>query len=144
MPNSNERLIIKIRGISDRVKQIQNEAGNMLVKNIRTQAEQKFNKDLKYPYEFHNSFQRDDVVYYKPEDKAVFVKHPAAYRLEYGFGDITIRPKNAEKLHFKGQNGEDVYTDEVHIKATKPVGYVRAAIKETQQDLREKFKEVMR
>ena len=79
---SNENLILKIRGISNRVKQIQDEAGD-------------------------------------------------------------IRPKNAEKLHFKGVNGEDVYADEVHIKATKPVGYVRAAMKETQEDLKKRFKEVM-
>ena len=98
---SNENLILKIRGISNRVKQIQDEAGD------------------------------------------IFVDHPAAKRLEYGFGDITIRPKNAEKLHFKGVNGEDVYADEVHIKATKPVGYVRAAMKETQEDLKKRFKEVM-
>lgn len=143
MSNSNEDLIIKIRGISNRISQIQDEAGSMLVRNIRSQARQKFNNDPKYPYEFHNSFQRDDVVYHKLEEKAVYVDHPAAKRLEYGFGDITIRPKNAEKLHFKGQNGEDVYADEVHIKATKPVGYVRAAIKETQQDLQKRFKEVM-
>ena len=84
---SNENLILKIRGISNRVKQIQDEAGDILVR--------------------------------------------------------TIRPKNAEKLHFKGVNGEDVYADEVHIKATKPVGYVRAAMKETQEDLKKRFKEVM-
>ena len=130
---SNENLILKIRGISDRVKQ----------RNIRSQARQKFNNDPKYPYEFHNSFQDDNVVYHDKNEHAVFVDHPAAKRLEYGFGDITIRPKNAEKLHFKGVNGEDVYADEVHIKATKPVGYVRAAMKETQEDLKKRFKEVM-
>lgn len=140
---SNENLILKIRGVSDRVKQVQEEAGDILVRNIRSQARQKFNNDPKYPYEFHNSFQDNNVVYHDKNEHAVFVDHPAAKRLEYGFGDITIRPKNAEKLHFKGVNGEDVYADEVHIKATKPVGYVRAAIKETQEDLRKRFKEVM-
>ena len=37
---SNENLILKIRGISDRVKQIQDEAGDILVRNIRSQARQ--------------------------------------------------------------------------------------------------------
>ena len=88
---SNENLILKIRGISDRIKQIQDEAGDILVRNIRSQARQKFNNDPKYPYEFRNSFQNDNVVYHDKNEHAVFVDHPAAKRLEYGFGDITIK-----------------------------------------------------
>lgn len=143
MANSNENLIIKIKGISDRISQIQEEAGGMLVRNIRSQARARFNNDPKYPYEFHNSFQEDSVVYHDKTQNAVFVNHPAAKRLEYGFGDITIKPKNAEYLKFKGKDGEDVYAKEVHIKSEKPIGYARAAIRETQEDLRKRFKEVL-
>ena len=115
----------------------------MLVRNIRSQARARFNNDPKYPYEFHNSFQEDNVVYHDKAQKAVFVKHDAAKRLEYGFGDITIRSKGDKPMIFKGKDGELVGAYEVHIKATEPVGYARAAINETQEDLRKRFKEVM-
>lgn len=142
--SSNYNLILKIKGVSDRIEQIQDEAGGMLVRNIRAEARKRLKGgDGKYPYDFSGSFQKDEVVHYDKDQKAVFVDHPAAKRLEYGFGQLKIKPKNAEKLHFKGQDGEDVYADEVIVSATKPVGYARAAIKETLIDVRKRFKEVM-
>jgi hypothetical protein len=141
--NSNEKLIIKLRGIADNLPKIVDQAGSMLVRNIRSQARSSFKTAHAYPFEFKNDFQKPETVYYKSSEKTVTVDHLAAKRLEYGFGEITITPKNGEYLHFIGRDGEDVYTDKVTIKATKPVGYVRAAIKETNSDLAKKFREVL-
>lgn len=143
MANSNEKLIIKLRGVANNLPKIVDQAGSMLVRNIRSNARSMFGNDPKYPYELRNSFQRDNVVYYNPGEKAVFIDHPASKRLEYGMGEIVIKPKNGEFLKFEGRDGEDVYAREVTIAPSKPVGYVKAALKETQKDLSRKFKEVI-
>lgn len=143
MVNSNEQLIIKIRGVANNLPKIVDQAGSMLVRNIRGNARAMLGNNTKYPYELNHSFQKDNVVYYNPAEKAVFIDHPAAKRLEYGMGEITIRPTHGEFLKFEGMDGEDVYAREVTISPSKPVGYVKAALKETQKDLSRKFKEVI-
>lgn len=143
MANSNEKLILKLRGVANDLPKIVDQAGSMLVRNVRSNARALLGHNTKYPYVLQNSFQKDNVVYYNPGEKAVFIDHPAAKRLEYGMGEITIRPTHGEFLKFEGTDGEDVYAREVTISPTKPVGYVKAAIKETQKDLSKKFKEVI-
>ena len=143
MSNSNEQLILKIRGISENLPKIVEQVGSMLVRNIRSSARIRLKEVHKYPFEFQNDFQKPSTVYYNSAEKAVFVDHPATFRLEYGFGDLTITPKNGEFLRFIGQDGEEVFVKEVTIKATKPLNFIRSAIKETSGDVAKKFKEVM-
>ena len=119
------------------IEQMEEKIATKLVANIRQQAYQKFKKgDGKYPYKFLNSFASDDVVRYEKDKHRVVVDHPAANRLEFGFGQLKIKAKDAQTLHFKGMQGEDVYTKEVTIKPTRPLYYVRAAIKQTKQELK--------
>ncbi len=56
-------------------------------------------------------------------------------------GTQVIKAKDSEFMHFKGKDGEDVYTKEVVISPKKPVGYARAAIEETKKDLAKIFKD---
>lgn len=134
---------MKIRGIADNLPKITEQAGSMLARNVRAEARKAFTNNPKYPYEFHNSFQTPEVVYYDQGEQSVIVDHPAAKRLEYGMGEITIKPKNGEFLKFEGQDGEDVYAREVTIDASEPLGYAEKAIKETEKDLAKKFKEIV-
>ena len=144
MAYSNQQLIIKLRGITENLPKIVEQAGSMLVRNVRSQARARLGNNTKYPYELRNSFQHDEVVYFKASESAVIVNHPAANRLEYGTTEtLTIKPIHGEFLKFEGRDGEDVYTREVKINPTRPVGYAKAAIKETQIDLAKKFKEVV-
>lgn len=141
MANSNEKLSIKINRIIADIEGLQDEAGSTLVRNIRSEARKHFGDGKSgYPYEFHNSFQNENVVYYDKEQKAVIVDHPAAKVLEYGIGEQTIRAQNGEYMHFTGKDGVEVYAQEVHIKPKKPVGYAKSAIKETLKDLKKQKK----
>lgn len=144
--SSNLQLIIKLRKAAKEIGKIEQTAGEMLVKNIRIEADKVFKKGegTKYPYEFHNSFQQDDMVYYDDARKKVVLAHPAAARLEFGFGSIDITPKKGKALKFTGAEGETVVTNKVHVRATKPLGYARRAIKITEKELAEKFSEVIK
>lgn len=141
---ANYNLVLKLRQVAANIRNIEETAGSTLVRNIRAEARKNFGEGKSgYPYEFSNSFQRDDVVFYDSKETSVHVHHPAAKRLEYGMGSITITPKEADYLRFKGKDGEDVYAKQVTISPTKPVGYVAAAIKETKSDLKKQFREVL-
>lgn len=141
MANSNEKLSVKINRITADIEGLQDEAGSTLVRNIRSEARKNFGDGKSgYPYELHNSFQDENVVYYDKGQKAVIVHHPAAKVLEYGIGEQTIKARYGEYLHFIGKDGEDVYAKEVRIKPKKPVGYAKSAIKETLQDLKKQRK----
>lgn len=138
----NEHLILKLTNLAKNIEKIVDTAGEKLVDNIRDEAKKSFGNS-KYPYEFQNDFQEPETVQYKKGEKVVEIKHPAALTLEYGLSkDIVIKPKSAEVLKFTGQNGEDVYTDEVKIlkSSRKPVGYARKAIRKTQKDIARIFK----
>lgn len=129
--------------MANNIDKVADVAGNMLVNNIRLEANERFKKgNGKYPYDYHDSFQQDDVVFYKPEEKKVLVRHPAAFRLEYGMGPIDIKAKGSY-MKFTGQQGENVYAKEVHVGASRPVGYARAAIKRTAKELKQKFKDII-
>ena len=138
----NEHLILKLTNLAKNIEKIVDTAGEKLVDNIRDEAKKSFGNS-KYPYEFQNDFQKPETVQYKKGEKVVEVKHPAALTLEYGLSkDIVIKPKKATVLKFTGQNGEDVYTDEVKIlkSSRKPIGYARKAIRKTQKDIAKIFK----
>jgi len=116
----------------------------LLVRNIRAEARKSFGEGKSgYPYEFHNSFQKSETVFYKLEETSVHVHHPAAKVLEWGMGEQTITAQKGGYMHFKGKNNEDVYAKEVTIAPKKPVGYVAAAIKETKKDLKKQFKGII-
>lgn len=141
---ANYNLVLKLKNTAANIRNIEEVAGSTLVRNIRSEARKNFGEGQSgYPYEFHNSFQSDETVFYQENAKEVRVHHPAAKVLEYGMGSTTITAKNAEYMHFKGRDGEDVYAKEVHISPKKPVGYVAAAIRETKSDLKKQFKEVI-
>lgn len=124
------------------LKNLEFQASSTLIRNIRAEARKSFGEGKSgYPYEFHNSFQSDEVVYYDKGEHAVVVDHPAANVLEWGIGTQVIKAKGSEFMHFKGKDGEDVYTKEVVISPKKPVGYARAAIEETKKDLARIFKD---
>lgn len=147
MDNSNQKLILRIKGIAENLPKIVEQAGSTLVMNVRAEARKAFNNNPKYPYEFRNSFQTPEVVYYDQGEQAVIVDHPAAKRLEYGLpSPLTIKPKpDNEKglLFFENQEGELVAAKEVTISASEPLGYAEKAIKETKRDLAKKFKEIV-
>ena len=138
----NEHLILKLTNLAKDIEKIVDTAGKKLLYNIRDEAKKSFGNS-KYPYEFQNDFQKPETVQYKKGEKVVEVKHPAALTLEYGLSkDIVIKPKNANVLKFTGEDGEDVFTDEVKIlkSSRKPVGYARKAIRKTQKDIARIFK----
>lgn len=149
MVASNEQLIIKIRGIADNLPKIIDQAGSMLVRNVRSQARIAMGNGSKYPFEFKNDFQKAETVTYQPAEQIVIVDHPAAKMLEYGFPvaghsvDMIITPKKGEYLRFIGEDNEEVFTKKVEIKHRKPLGYAKKAIEETKKDLSKKFKEVI-
>jgi len=143
MVDSNEQLIIKLKTITARLPKIIDEAGGMLVRNVRSQARIAMGNGSKYPFEFQNDFQKIDTVTYSPSESHVIVKHPAAKRLEYGYPAFTITAKNEPYMTFKVDNDEWVSVKEVKIGKTEPLAYAKKAIKETQKDLAKKFKEVL-
>lgn len=137
LAKSSLSLLIKLKEIKDNLENLPFIAGTTLVSNIRANARKYFGHGQSgYPYEFHNSFQSDDVVYYKDNEKAVFVDHPAAFVLEYGIGEQTIRAKNGEYMYFEGKDGELVAAKEVKIAPKKPTNYAREAIEQTLKDLK--------
>lgn len=141
---ANYNLIIKLRNAAANIRNIEDVAGSTLVRNIRSEARKNFGEGKSgFPYEFHNSFQKDDTVFYDETEKAVHVHHPAAKVLEYGMGEQTIKAKNAEFMTFEGNDGTIWRAKEVHIKPKKPVGYAAAAIRETKKDLKKQFREVI-
>lgn len=136
-----EKISLRITQRIEGLKNLEFQAGTTLARNIKAEARKSFGEGKSgYPYEFHNSFQSDDVVYYDENQHAVIIDHPAARVLEYGIGSQIIRAKDAEFMHFKGKDGEDVYAKEVKIAPKKPVGYARAAIEETKKDLKKIYK----
>jgi hypothetical protein len=144
MVDSNEQLIIKLKTITARLPKIIDDAGSMLVRNIRSQARIAMGNGSKYPFEFQNDFQNAETVTYNPTERIVVVAHPAAKVLEYGLKkELTITPKKGEFLRFIGEDGEEVFRREVKIKPKKPLGYAKKAIKETKKDLAKRFKEVI-
>lgn len=144
MDNSNEKLILRLRGIAENLPKITDIAGELLVQNVRKQATEKFGKDMEWPHEISHSFQNNDTVYYRSGDKAVYVDHPAAFRLEYGLlKPLVIESKSKDKpLRYIGRDGEVVFTHKVTIRNSKPYGYARAAIKDTSTEIATKFREV--
>lgn len=137
-------MILKLKQTAANIRNIEDTAASTLIRNIRAEARKSFGEGQSgYPYEFHNSFQKDETVFYNATEKAVHVHHPAAKVLEYGIGEQTITAKNAEFMHFKGKDGEDIYAKEVRIAPKKPVGYAAAAIRETKKDLKKQFREVL-
>lgn len=138
----NEHLILKLTNLAKNIEKIVDTAGEKLVDNIREEAKKSFGNS-KYPYNFQNDFQNPETVQYKKGEKVVEVKHPAALTLEYGLSkDIVIKPKKANVLMFTGEEGKDVFTNEVKIlkSSRKPVGYARKAIRKTQKDIARIFK----
>lgn len=137
-------LVIKLNKIAENISNIENQAGAMLVNNIRKEAKKTFGHGKSgYPYEFTDSFQRNDVVFYDNEKKEVHVDHPAAKVLEYGMGKQVINAKNGESMRFIGKDGEVVFASKVVISPKKPTHYAANAIKQTQQDLKKKFKDII-
>ena len=133
-------LILRVHKLKEKISNIEDTAGKILVKNIKKQAEMDFGHGQSgYPYEFKNDFQKDSTVFYRDNEKSVHVHHPAAFVLEYGIGSQTIKPVKAKALRFIGKDGEVVYADEVTISPKKPVGYVAKAINQTKQELKNKF-----
>lgn len=61
--------------------------------------------------------------------------HYALY-VEFGTPPHIIRPKNAQALHWKGENGQDVFATEVHHPGTRPNPFIRTT-------LRTKFKAIV-
>lgn len=136
-----EKISLRIFERIEGLKNLEYQAGTTLARNVKAEARKSFGDGKSgYPYEFHNSFQSDNVVFYDESKKAVVVDHPAARVLEYGMGTQIIRAKNSEYMHFKGKDGEDVYAKEVEIAPKKPVGFARAAIRETRKDLSKIYK----
>ena len=138
----NEHLILKLTNLAKNIEKIVDTAGEKLVDNIRDEARKSFSNS-KYPYDFQNDFQKPETVQYKKGEKVVEVKHPAALTLEYGLSkDIVIKPKKAKALQFTGEDGKDVFTNEVKIlkSSRRPVGYARKAIRKTQKDIARIFK----
>ena len=137
-----EKIRLSIFQRIEGLKNLEFQAGSTLARNIKAEARKAFGEGKSgYPYEFHNSFQSDEVVHYDENLKAVVIDHPAARVLEYGIGTQVIKAKDAEFMHFKGKDGEDVYVKEVVISPKKPVGYARAAIEETRKDLKKIYKD---
>lgn len=144
MADSNQQLIIRIRGIAENLPKIVDQAGSMLARNVRSQARIAMGNGSKYPFEFQNDFQKPETVTYNSAEKQVVVDHPAAKVLEYGLDrTLTITPQKGEFLRFIGEDGEEVFRREVKIKPKKPLGYAKKAIAETEKDLARKFKEVI-
>jgi len=145
MDNSNEKLILRLRRIAENLPKIADIAGELLVQNVRKQATEKFGKDMEWPHEISHSFQNNDTVYYRAGEKAVYVDHPAAFRLEYGLlKPLVIESKSKDKpLRFIDRDGEVVFAHKVTIRNSKPYGYARAAIKQTYRDLPKRFREVV-
>jgi hypothetical protein len=143
MVASNEQLIIKIRGIADNLPKIIDQAGSMLVRNVRSQARIAMGNGSKFPFEFKNDFQKAETVTYQPAEQIVIVAHPAAKKLEYGYPATIITAKNEPYMTFRVEENEWVSVKEVKIGEIKPLGYVKKAIEETKKDLSKKFKEVI-
>lgn len=147
MSDYNKKLIDRI----DKMKQVLSKkslskiAGEMLVENIREQADQKFKKgNSKWQYEYHNSFHDDNVVFYDESKKQVRVHHPAAKRLEYGLGkDLVITPKKAKALSYIGDDGQRWFSTKEVIPAEScpPIGYAYLAIKKTKKEFNNRIKE---
>ena len=131
-----EKLKLAIIERQEGIKNLEFQVGTTLARNVKAEARKSFGEGKSgYPYEFHNSFQSDKVVFYDESQHAVIVDHPAANVLEWGIGQQTIKAKDAEFMHFTGKDGQEVYAKEVVIAPKKPVGYARAAIEETKKDL---------
>lgn len=143
MVASNEQLIIKIRGIADNLPKIIDQAGSMLVRNVRSQARIAMGNGSKYPFEFKNDFQKAETVTYQPAEQIVIVDHPAAKKLEYGYPATIITAKNEPYMTFRVEENKWVSVKEVKIGEIKPLGYAKKAIEETKKDLSKKFKEVI-
>ena len=134
-------LILKLKQTAANIRNIEDVAASILIRNIRAEARKTFgNGKSGYPYELNNSFQKDETVFYKKDAKEVHVHHPAVNVLEFGIGEQTIRAKNAEYMYFRGKDGEMVAAKEVHIAPKKPTGFIANAIKETRMDLKKQFK----
>lgn len=147
MSDSNQQLIIKLRSITDRLPKIVDQAGEALVRNIRSNVRARLKTSHRYPFEFQNDFQKPATVTYNAGEKAVIVDHVAAKRLEYGLpGTLTIEPGASGWLCFDGQDGERVCLHNQAVVIKNPgeaLGYAQAAIKETEKDLAKMFKEVI-
>lgn len=145
MDASNESLILKIRGISDRIPKIVEDAGNMLAWNVKANLRAGLKDKHEYPFVLKNSFEKPGVIKYIPSESVVVVDHVAAKRLEYGIkGELVITPKEGEFLYFKGKDGEMVAVKEVVIKHPgDPMFYAGMAIKQTHKQIAKKFKEII-
>jgi len=135
---ANSNLALKIDKIINKIETVKDKAGEFLVRNIQDNAENMFGKNYKYPHELGGSFKKSSTVYYKKEASAVFVDHPAAFRLEYGLGNpYTLEANNygLKAFHFKGKDGEDVFAEKITVKNQKPYSYVRNAINKTLKDI---------
>lgn len=145
MSDYNINLLIKrIEDTIESIETIKDKVGNQLVKNIRKEADKAFGNSSKYPYDFKNDFADEDTVKYVKEESVVQIGKEGlpVITLEFGLSkDVVIRPKNAQVLHFIGQDGEDVYTDEVVIPkgSRPPVGYTRKAINKTKTQINKLF-----
>ena len=104
-----EKISLKIFQRIEGLKNLEFQAGSTLARNVKAEARRSFGEGQSgYPYEFHNSFQSDDVVRYDENQHAVVINHPAARVLEYGIGTQVIRAKDSEYMHFKGKDGKEV------------------------------------
>lgn len=150
MESSNEKLLNRIQKMKETLsnKNMSNIAGEMLVENIREQAENKFKKGRsQWYYQYSGSFNKDNVVFYEENKRKVTINHPAAKRLEYGQAkDLLIKPKKAKALSYIGNDGKRWFSTQELIPKTSfpPLGYVYNAIKKTKQEIKNRIKEVLR
>lgn len=142
-----EKVRLQIFQRIEGLKNLEFQAGTTLARNIRTSARKTFgNGKSGYPYEFHDSLSRQDVVDFKEEIHAVVIDKPRRLveTLEYGLsGDLTITAKNGEYMRFEGKYGDTMYMPEVTIpkSSRKPTDFIGSAIEETKKDLKKIYKD---
>lgn len=149
MANSNESLFIKLNRMINSLdeEKICKIAGEKLVDNIRKETNDVFKKgNSKWNYEYHGSFQTDNVTYYEQSNKEVVINHPAAKRLEYGLKeDLEITPKKAKVLSYIGDDGKRWFsTKEVIPKnSCPPLGYAKRSINKTKKEMHKEIKDIL-
>ena len=82
MVASNEQLILKIRGIASNLPKIVDQAGELLVRNLRSNIRAKLKTNHRYPFEFKNDFQKPQTIQYQAPEKMVIIDNPAAKSLQ--------------------------------------------------------------
>lgn len=148
--SSNYKIIAKLENYAKAVSEeaIIDFLGETLSKNIKKEARRMLKRgNGEYPYEYWGDIEREETTYYDKNNRIVVVDHPAANRIEFGLKtDLTITPKNGDKLSFMGRQGEQVVVSSVTIKAVnnKGIGFVAKAIRDTRKEFKQKYKGVLK